>query len=162
MLRHCFNWKKLSICAAIAYHWRGRRARLFFSIVSGSYTDEKLIHFLGQLHRELPRRRVILIWDGLPSHRSRCMQQFLKLQLRWLSVVQLPAYAPDLNPVEYAWGNIQAKELANLCSDDLNDMTIGVRRGFTRICESKVLVDSFLHHAGISFDRHVNQLCRSQ
>ena len=151
MLAHAFNWKKLSICSAVAYRWDGRRSQLFFRIVPDSYTDEKLISFLRELRKEFRRRRLILVWDGLPSHRSRRMQEYLRQQHNRLTVVRLPAYAPDLNPVEFVWGNIQGKELANLCSGDLMAMVEGVRQGFRRICRSKRLPYSFLKHAGISF-----------
>jgi hypothetical protein len=135
---------------------------LLFSIVPDSYTDEKLIHFLAETRKEFRRCRVIVVWDGLPSHRSRRMKQYLGTQQRWLTVVRLPSYAPDLNPVEFAWGNIQAKELANLCSDDLGAMVNGVRNGFSRICKDKRLPQSFLRHAGVSFGETVQQLCKAQ
>jgi len=152
VLRHAFNWKKLSICSAVAYRWDGKRSQLFFRIVPDSYTDEKLIAFLSQLRKEFRRRKLILVWDGLPSHRSRQMQEYLGQQHKWLTAVRLPAYAPDLNPVEFVWGNIQGKELANLCSEDLASMVNGVQQGFSRICRNKRLPYSFLKHAGISFE----------
>jgi len=155
VLRHSFNWKKLSICSTIAYRWDGRRSRLLFQIVSDSFTDEKLITFLSQLRKEFRWKKLILIWDGLPSHRSRKMQQYLWLQRRWLTVVRLPPYAPDLNPVEFIWGNIQATELANRCTDDLGGMVQGVKQGFSRIHANRCLSYSFLNHAGISFKHKV-------
>ena len=87
VLCHNFNWKKLSICSVIGFRWDGTRCRLFFRIVPDSYNDVKLIDL---------------------------MTAFLDDQRKWLSVVRLPAYAPDMNPVESVWGNIQGKELANL------------------------------------------------
>ncbi|MEI6861410.1 MAG: hypothetical protein WCL04_04075 [Verrucomicrobiota bacterium] len=32
---------------------------------------------------------------------------------------RVPAYAPDLNPVEMLWGNVKDRELANLCAPNL-------------------------------------------
>lgn len=158
VLRHNFNWKKLSICSVIGYRWDGTRCRLFFRIVPDSYNDVKLIDFLGELGKEFRHKRIILLWDGLPSHRSRLMTTYLDGQRKWLSVVRLPAYAPDMNPVESVWGNIQGKELANLCTDDLGGKVAGVRDGFIRIHSQKRLLHSFLKHAGLSFDRNVRQL----
>ena len=153
VLCHNFNWKKLSICAALGYRWDGKESRLFFRIVPDSFNDEKLIDFLSQLRKEFPRKKVILVWDGLPSHRSRLMTGHLKQQDKWLTVARLPAYAPELNPVEGAWANIEGQELANRCVDDLGGMVEGVRDGFSRIhSKSKSLPFSFLKHAGISFD----------
>ena len=150
VLNHPFNWKKLSICAAVAYRWDGRDYRLFFRIVADSYNDVKLIDFLAQLRSEFRRKRIILLWDGLPSHRSRLMQRYLTKQKKWVRMVRLPAYAPDINPVEGVWANISGQELANRCADDLDPMVKGVRDGFTRINSSAELPFSFLKHAGLS------------
>lgn len=152
VLRHHFNWKKLSICTAIAYRWDGKGGQLFFRIVSDSYNDIKLIEFLTQLRKEVPRKKLVLIWDGLPSHWSRVMTNYLNMQRKRLSVVRLPAYAPELNPVESVWSNIQSKELANLCTDDLGGMVEGVHKGFDRLHSQRQLLNSFLKHAGLSFD----------
>jgi hypothetical protein len=59
------------------FSWDGRRSQFFFRIVPDSCADEKLIAFLDQLHKEFRRRRLILVWDGLPSHRSLRMQEYL-------------------------------------------------------------------------------------
>jgi hypothetical protein len=40
----------------------------------------------------LENRLATLIWDGLPSRRSRKMKEWLATQSEWLVVEQLPAY----------------------------------------------------------------------
>jgi transposase len=40
-------------------------------------------------------------------------------QQDWLTVERFPAYAPELNPVEYLWSSVKGKDVANLCSDAL-------------------------------------------
>jgi transposase len=42
------------------------------------------------------------------------MREFLADQ-DWLQVDYLPAYAPQLNPVEGLWANVKGGELANRC-----------------------------------------------
>jgi DDE superfamily endonuclease len=71
VLRHRFNWKRLSMAAAIAYAHDRSRARIVFQTRPGAYNDQALIEFLGALHDELGGAKVTLIWDGLPSHRSK-------------------------------------------------------------------------------------------
>ena len=149
---HPFNWKKLSICSVIAYWWNGRRCRLFFRVVGGSYNDVKLIEFLEQLTHQPSMGRLILLWDGLPSHRSQRMRQYLQQQQSRLRIVRLPAYAPDTNPVEGLWANIQGHELANRSVNGLEEMVEGVRSGFTRVRSESWLLQSFLNHAGFSLD----------
>ena len=151
VLIHSFNWKKLSVCAAIGYRWDGRRSRVFFQTRPGSYDSDSLIGFLEDLRREMRGRKVILIWDGLPGHHSRVMTAYLESQRRWLRVERLPAYAPDLNPVEMLWGNIKGQELANRCAEDLIELDTAVHNSMDRVAESGQLAFSFLDHVGLSF-----------
>ena len=103
MLVHAFNWKKLSLCAVLGYRWDGERCRLWFQTRPGSYNDERLIAYLRDLKKHLRGQKAILIWDGLPAHKSRKMKQYLESQRGWLQVEMLPGYSPDLNPVKDLW-----------------------------------------------------------
>ncbi len=121
MLHARFNWKRVSMAGALAYRPDGSSARLVFQTRPGAYNDEALIEFLIELRRHLRGAKVTLLWDGLPSHRSRRMRRFIASQRNWLVVEPLPAYAPELNPVEALWGNLKGQELANLCADTIEE-----------------------------------------
>jgi transposase len=150
VLRHRFNWKRLSMAAAVAYtHHRGD-ARIVFQTRAGAYNDEALIEFLQALHDELGGVKVTLIWDGLPSHRSRRMLAWVSAQRRWLVVERLPGYAPDLNPVEGLWGNIKGTELANLCADSIDQPAHAAHTGIERIRADTDLAFAFLRRSGLS------------
>ena len=41
------------------------------------------------------------------------MRAYVDSQRDWLQAERLPAYAPELNPVEYLWANLKDMELAN-------------------------------------------------
>lgn len=150
VLVHAFNWKKMSLCAALAYRWDGRKARLFFQMKPDSYDTHALIAFLRELHTELPRQRIILIWDGLPAHKSREMQAYLHAERRWLRVERLPGYAPELNPTESLWENLKGQELANFCGESLRAAANQCRKGVRRVRRRISLLFSFLKHAGLS------------
>ena len=151
VLKHSFNWSKMSISTVLGYRWDGARSRLFFQTRKGSYNTESLIAFLEDLRRELRGKKVILVWDGLPAHKSHAMQDYLLQQRDWLTVERLPGYAPDLNPVETLWGNIKGQELANRCADDLEELDTAVRSGMARVEDSGKLPFSFLKHAKLFF-----------
>jgi DNA-binding GntR family transcriptional regulator len=53
---------------------------LVFSMRVGSFNDESLMEFITELRELLEGDKATLIWDGLTSHRSRAMNQFLKTQ----------------------------------------------------------------------------------
>ena len=148
VLRHPFNYKRLSLAGALAFEPDGSDAHLFFQLRSGAYNDETLIEFLSELN-EVEQRAVLLIWDGLPSHRSRRMSDWIASQRHWLSVERLPGYAPDLNPIENVWGNLKSQELANLCSNSIGEIAGVAQDGLDRIGSDAALCFAFLRHSGL-------------
>ncbi len=135
----------------MAFHWSGRRTRLFFQIRPDNYNTPALIAFLRDLKREFRGRRVILVWDGLPAHKSREMIAYLRAQRAWLAVERLPGYAPELNPAEQLWGNVKGQELANQCAENLKEVAAALRKGMARVRRRPSLAFAFLKHAGLSF-----------
>jgi transposase len=148
VLRHHFVWKRLSLAGALAYEPDGSDAHLFFELRPGAYNDETLIEFLSVLN-DREQRPLLLIWDGLPSHRSRRMSDWIATQRHWLSVEPLPGYAPDLNPIENVWGNLKSQELANLCADTIDQVADMAEDGLDRIGTDADLCFAFLHHSGL-------------
>jgi transposase len=115
-----------------------------------AYDTDSLIGALEQLRRFLGGQKATLLWDGLPAHRSRAMRAWLRRQRSWLVVERLPAYAPELNPVEALWSNLKGVELANLAADTLEDVLAAAERGIQRIRSTHHLAFSFLRHCGLS------------
>ena len=124
---------------------------MIFQTIDGSYNSQTLMTFLDELKQQMGGHKVILIWDGLPAHRSRQMNEYLRTQRYWLQVERLPGYAPDLNPVETLWANVKGQELANRCAANLGEVVSALARGLERVLRSHHLPLSFLHHAGLSF-----------
>ncbi len=152
ILRHTgANWKRLSIAGALAFRWDGRGVRFFFQTQRGTYADAQLITFLRALKRHFRRQQVILIWDGLGAHKSRRMMAYLARQRSWLTIERLPAYAPELNPLEQVWGNVKGRDLANVCAPDVGALRRPLRVGFARIRREPELAAGFLCHAGLAF-----------
>ncbi|GAA2615771.1 hypothetical protein GCM10009863_31870 [Streptomyces axinellae] len=63
----------------------------------------------------------------------------------WLTLERLPAYAPELNPVELLWSSLKKRELANLA-----DVTDATEQGIHRINANPRLPWSFLAHTGLT------------
>jgi transposase len=66
-----------------------------------------------------------VVWDGLNTHTSRAMRELIAAR-DWLTVFQLPAYAPELNPVEPVWSHLK-RSLANLVKQDIGQLTRSCR-----------------------------------
>ena len=62
-----------------------------------------VIEFLKQLMWCI-KGKIGIIWDGASIHRSEEIRAFLRQIGRGrIELVRLPAYAPELNPVEGVW-----------------------------------------------------------
>jgi transposase len=107
LLQETFNWKSLSLIGGLAL------LRFYFQLHAGPVKGPQVIEFLRHLQRHIPGKLLIL-WDGAPIHRSRLVQDYIASTRGRLRVERLPAYAPELNPVEYMWGHLKTHEIANL------------------------------------------------
>ena len=126
MLEFNFNYEVLSAMAGMTF-WN-----FYFQLFPGSIPSPQVIEFLGHLKRHL-RRPVLVIWDRLSAHKSRMTQQWLEEQKGWICTEYLPAYAPELNPVEYLWGYWKQHELPNVCPRDYWELDERARRALKRI-----------------------------
>jgi hypothetical protein len=102
-------------------------------------------------HTQL-RAPVILCWDNLSTHVSATMRTLLQPHQDWLTVVQMPAYAPDLNPVEGAWSAMKSS-LGNFgsCGTPRQLATI-VKNRLKRIQYRPALIDGLLAQTGLSLE----------
>src|SRR4029077_1965332 len=117
-----------------------------FQLYPGSIKAPQIMAFLKHLRRHIGRKLVI-IWDGLPVHRSRAVRAFVAEQKGSIELEFLPAYAPELNPVEYIWGYCKQHELPNLCPKDFTQLTGAARRALGRMRRRPTLVESFWKQA---------------
>lgn len=144
------HWQRISAAAVVCYRWDGKRARLYFHLRPGTYNDEGLIQFLGELRKHFRGQRALLLWDGLNSHHSKAMLAYLDTQRHWLGVERLPGYAPELNPVEGVWANLKGQELANRCDLEIAESVAAAHAGVARIRSSQRLLFGFLGQTGLS------------
>lgn len=96
------------------------------------------------------RSPIVLVWDRLPAHRGRKVQAILDRHPR-LHIELLPAYAPELNPNEYAWGYLKRNMLAQFCPDDLDQLVFETLWQSLRLAGRKPLLRSFLNATGLAF-----------
>ncbi|ONH21822.1 transposase, partial [Pseudofrankia asymbiotica] len=104
-----------------------------------------------EAHRRLGRP-VVLVWDNLNRHTCAEMTAFAAANERWLTVIRLPAYAPDLNPVENVWSLLKRGELANRLFTDVDHLAGHIRTGLGRIQHHPHLLDGCLAATGLTLE----------
>lgn len=139
---------KVSVIAAIVVSPYARRANLYFRChINTSIYAHLVKAFLRQLSNQIPKR-FIVVWDRLNTHRARIVAQWMSLK-NGVSQNFFPPYAPELNPVEYVWGNVKNNPLANLPETDVDDLAHSAYH-FTRKLQFKQsLLKSFLKHSSL-------------
>jgi transposase len=143
--------RRLSMAGVCCYRPDASDARLAFHLREGAYDTDQLIGVVAALRQLLGSSwPVIVVWDNLPAHHSIAMGAWLASQHAWLQVEYLPAYAPDLNPVEGLWANLKGVELANRACGGLEELAAAAEQWIGRVRGESELLFSFLHQAGLS------------
>jgi hypothetical protein len=113
--------RKVSVIGAVSISPRTRRLGLHFDTrADGFFGAAEVIGFLRYLLGTLAGK-VIVVWDGGTNHKGPLVRAYLARTRRlWLE--RLPAYAPELNPVEQMWSWLKYGQLANFVPDDLAEL----------------------------------------
>ena len=120
----------------------------YFQIFERTIRKEEVVQFLKHLLGHLAGP-LLIIWDRLPAHRSRLVADFVHHCGDQLQIEYLPAYAPELNPVEYLWGHWKQHELPNVCPKDLWQLSDGARRALRRLRSRPRLITAFWKQASL-------------
>jgi len=140
VLQYHFNWKTLSAIAGVTW-WN-----FYFRLFPGAIRSPQIIQFLAHLLRHIPGK-LLIVWDGLPGHRSRVVWQFVQQQRGRLWLEYLPGYAPELNPVEYLWSHWKQHELPNFCPTTFGQLSNSARQALRRMRRRPTLVCAFWEQA---------------
>lgn len=136
VLEFNFNWKKLSAIAGVSL------TSVYFELHEGSITSREVIAFLRHLRSRI-RRPLAVVWDGLRAHWSKEVREYVDGLNGGIVLEQLPAYAPELNAVEYLWGHIKQHELANLCPKDLRELSSAALKALFKAKRTKSYIRAF-------------------
>lgn len=112
---------KVSVIGAVSISSAVQRLGFYFATdPDGYFTPEKVVAFLRDLLKHL-RGRVVVVWDGGSNHKGPAIRKFLTRNKR-LRLERLPAYAPDLNPVEAVWSWLKYGKLSNFVPADVGHL----------------------------------------
>jgi hypothetical protein len=97
-IEHTGSRKKFS--AYISMVWPDQKLMYDFYDVMNSDNTIDHLEKLRKYVMKIRCKRLILIWDNASFHISRMVNDYVKAQKDWLTIVHLPKKAPYLNPNE--------------------------------------------------------------
>jgi transposase len=121
--RHYYRRDRISVIGGLSVSPKRHRLGLYFRLHPKNISQDEVYDFLWYLLRHL-RGQVIVIWDGASIHDPQSLRDFCRKYPR-LHVERLPAYAPQLNPIEAAW-HAAKLPLANGRPDDIYQLARAV------------------------------------
>jgi hypothetical protein len=125
--------------AALASYKPGERSRLIYRPKrhvdhkhggrrSFTWTDYR--DLLTAAHQQLGAP-IVLVLDILNVHRDRRLREFIDTD-DWITCYFLPAYTPDLNPVEGIWSLLRRSSQANTAFTDPDHLMRSLRHNYAK------------------------------
>jgi hypothetical protein len=114
------------------------RGRLAFMIFRQRFTARVFLNFLGRLLRltRKTRRKVFLIVDGHPVHKSGAVSRWLVDHAAQIRIFCLPSYSPELNPDELLNQDVKTNALGRVRPVNVQEM-MGNVRSYLRITQAR-------------------------
>lgn len=88
--------------------------------------------------------------DGAAIHRSAAIKAFLQTKPGRIYLERLPAYSPELNPVELLWSQIK-RSLKNQVFSSLEELSAAILEQIVYLEKNPKLVQPFFHKKDIGF-----------
>jgi transposase len=132
-------WEHLSVISAIT-----PEGKLYTMTQDKAFDGEAIVRFLKHLLQHLTGK-LLIVWDGLPAHRSRKVKAFLRDGgVARVYLAQLPSYAPELNPDEGTWHYLKNVELKNVCCHSLDELRDELRKAIARLRHKPDIIQGFV------------------
>jgi transposase len=142
---------RLTAITALVYEpHRRRQCSMYFQLQRHNANAASFVWFLIELRKEL-RNRMVVIWDRLAAHR-RTEALFRQLEFPWASFEYLPAYCPQLNPVEHVWSITKYGRLANWPAPDIEQLSDRLTSDFEKQQTEQQLLQSHFKWAKLELD----------
>jgi hypothetical protein len=113
-----------------------------------SFGEADYAALLDAAHQQLGGP-IVVCWDNLNTHISAEMRRLIDTR-PWLTVIRLPAYAPELNPVEAVWAHLK-RSLANLAKKTLDELARLIKTRLKKMQYRPQLISGFIAKTRLDF-----------
>lgn len=126
------------------------QSSLTFMVFTRRFSADVMIEFLRRLVRQA-KRKVYLIVDGHPVHRSGKVKRWIEKHQDRLRLIQLPGYSPDLNPDELLNQDVKSNALGRRRPADQDEMIGDVRSYLRSTQKQPSVVRNYFQHETVQY-----------
>jgi transposase len=126
------------------------RGTLRFMVFKQRFTTEVFIEFLRRLVRSAGRR-VYLIADEHPVHKSAQTERWLQKHRRQIRMILLPTYSPDMNPDEFLNNDVKANAVGRRRPASKQEMMADVRTYLRSTQKHPEIVKSYFDAPSVQY-----------
>jgi transposase len=126
--------ERVNLIGAVCVSPHQRKITLHVQSYGTSLRGEEVIVFFRHLLRCIAGP-IVVVWDKHPIHRRRKVQDFIARHPR-LHVYEFPTSAPELNPAEYVWTQVN-EYTASTAPRDGTELRARVLAGVARTRRSQ-------------------------
>ncbi len=126
------------------------RGKLAFMVFKQRFTGDVMKEFLQRLLRHA-RRKVFLIADSHPVHKSKKVQRWVERRCDDLELFFLPGYSPELNPDELLNQDVKSNALGRRRPGNQTEMTNDVRSYLHSTQKRPDIVKSYFEEEHVNY-----------
>jgi transposase len=124
--------------------------RIYLGGQDRPFNSQDIIWFLDRLCSRYRKRNLLVIWDGAAMHRSQIVKDWLSKRAGRVHLERLPAYSPELNPVELVWSQLK-RSLKNQVFSNLVQLTKAVLAQLAQLHTQSKLITAFFRKKEVAF-----------
>ena len=145
--------QKVSVAAALWVSPLRTRLGLYFQTLPDSYFDNwRITAFLEAMLQEL-KGRFVVVWDGGSMHKGEPIRELEAHFRDRITLERLPAWSPQLNPVEWLWSWLKWEQLSNFAPRDVNELNQRVIAELTRKRSDQTFLKNLFHASELPLPR---------
>ena len=126
------------------------KGAFWYKVYGGMLTAVLFIVMLKDLMKGR-RNPVMLVVDGLPVHKAKCVAKYIQSTKGRLELHFLPPYAPDLNPDEFAWNYLKQNGTSKKPLRQNEALRARLDKDLAAIKKDRRLVRSFFRAPSVSY-----------
>lgn len=124
--------------------------KMVFRIEKGKVNATTYLDFLQKIIKQHPNRKIIIIADNAPAHKSSLVQGFTESNKKRFAIYNLPPYSPETNPDEHIWSYLKAYELKAHQAQTTEELKHLAYKKMQKIQRNSELINSFFRKKYVS------------